>query len=467
MGAEVLLAAGAAVLAAVVAWLAASARGRAEGQAARTTLQARVASLEAVNDQLQKQLSQRELEIGDVRGALDSERVQRAEAEARREAGRENLEEQKRLLEQAREQLATTFTSLSANALRQNNAEFVTLARERIESQLEQRQQAIDALIAPLRDALARYEQQIEAIEASRQQAYGGLRQQLETLSLSNAELQRETGNLVTALRAPHIRGRWGELTLHRVVELAGMVPHCDFVEQVTVEGEAGRLRPDMIVRLPARREIVVDAKVPLAAYLDAISAPTPEARAEGFARHASQVRQHMTTLAGKAYWDEFGKAAELVVMFIPGEAFVSAAVEADPTLIEDGMTKRVVVATPTTLIALLRAIAYGWRQEELAENAAQISDLGKVLYDRLRTLGEHFNDVGRGLLRATSAFNKAVGSMESRVLPAARKFKDLRAATGDDLLRLETVDEQPRELSAPEFPQQLTTTEPPASETP
>ena len=456
-----------AVLGAVGAWLAVRARGRAEGQAARETLQARAAALETLTDELRKQLSQRELELGDLRGALEAERAQRAGAEARRDAERENLEEQKRLLEQARERLAETFTSLSTDALRRNSAEFVALARERIESQLEQRQQAIDALIAPLRDALARYEQQIEAIEASRQQAYGGLRQQLETLSLSSAELQRETGNLVTALRAPHIRGRWGELTLHRVVELAGMVPNCDFVEQVTVEGEAGRLRPDMIVRLPARREIVVDAKVPLAAYLDAISAPTPEARAGGFARHASQVRQHMTALAGKAYWEEFGKAAELVVMFIPGEAFVSAAVEADPTLIEDGMAKRVVVATPTTLIALLRAIAYGWRQEELAANAAQISDLGKMLYDRLQTLGEHFNDVGRGLLRATSAFNKAVGSLESRVLPAARKFKDLRAATGDDLLRLETVDEQPRELSAPEFPQQLTTAEPPASEAP
>lgn len=449
-------------MAALVTWLVVRTQARARGQAAREVLQARVAALEAQTAELRAQVVGGNREIESVRRELMTERSQRADADARLDEARKNLEAQRQLLDEARDKLAETFKALSSAALRQSNTEFVELARERIESQLEQRQQAIDALLAPLRDALARYEKQIDALEMSRQQAYGGLREQLETLSLSSAELQRETGNLVTALRAPHIRGRWGELTLHRVVELAGLVAYCDFVEQVTVDGETGRLRPDMIVRLPARREIIVDAKAPLAAYLDAISAPTPEERAAGFARHASQVRQHMTTLAGKAYWEEFGKAAELVVMFIPGEAFVSAAVETDPTLIEDGMVKRVVVATPTTLIALLRAIAYGWRQEQLAANAEQISELGKLLYDRLRTLGDHFNDVGRSLLRATSAFNKAVGSMESRVLPAARKFKDLAAATGEEIPRLETVDEHPRELAAPEFPQQLSTGEEP-----
>lgn len=427
------------VLGAVVAWLAARARG--------TALDSQVAEVRA-------QVVARERELDDARRDLLTERAQRADADARLDEARKNLEAQRQLLDDAREKLAETFKALSSDALRQSNQEFLQLADESFKG----RQQAIDTLVAPLNDALKRYEEQIKALEARRQEAYGGLRQQLETLSLSSAELQRETGNLVTALRAPHIRGRWGELTLHRVVELAGMVPYCDFVEQVTVEGEGGRLRPDMVVRLPARREIVVDAKAPLAAYLDAIAAPTPAERAAGFARHAAQVRQHMSALAGKAYWEEFGKAAELVVMFIPGEAFVSAAVEADPALIEDGMTRRVVVATPTTLIALLRAIAYGWRQEELAANAEQISELGRLLYDRLRTLGDHFNDVGRNLLRATTAFNKAVGSMESRVLPAARRFKDLKAATGDELARLETVDEQPRELTAPEFPQQLST---------
>jgi len=447
VGAELLVAAVGIALGVLVGWLVAGVRAHTAGQAVREALQARVAALETLTEELRKQIAEREREGGGLRASLEAARAERAAAEARRDAERANLEEQKRLLDDARGRLADTFSALSAEALRQSNAEFIALARERIESQ-----------VTPLHEALARYEQQIRALEASRQAAYGGLRQQLETLTLSSTELQRETGNLVAALRAPHIRGRWGELTLHRVVELAGMVPYCDFLEQVSVEGETGRLRPDMLVRLPLRREIVVDAKVPLSAYLDAIAAPTPEERAAGFARHAAQVRQHMTTLAGKAYWEEFATAAELVVMFIPGEAFVSAAVEVDPALIEDGMARHVVVATPTTLVALLRAIAYGWRQEELAANAAQISELGKLLYERLRTLGEHFNEVGRGLLRATSAFNRAVGSMESRVLPAARRFKDLRAGTGDELPRLEPVDEQPRELTAPEFPQQLST---------
>ena len=422
----------------VVAWL-----------VARQALQARVASLETLTDELRKQLTVRDLEVSDLRGAVESERTQRAQAEARWEAARQNVEEQKRLLEEARERLTDTFKSLSADALRQSSTAFL----ERADAQL-------GFAVKPLEEALKRYEEHVREIETARQQAYGGLETQLRILTSSSAELQRETGNLVTALRAPHIRGRWGEITLHRVVELAGMVEHCDFAEQVTVEGDSGRLRPDMIVRLPAGREIIVDSKVPLSAYLDATTAASAEERTAALLRHAQQVRQHMIALAGKAYWEEFGKAAELVVMFIPGESFVSAAVEVDPALIEDGMARRVVVATPTTLIALLRAIAYGWRQEQLATNAAQISDLGKHLYERLRTVGEHFNDVGRALLRATSAFNKAVGSMESRVLPAARRFKDLAAGTGEEIAPLETVDEQPRELTAPEYPQQLSTTE-------
>ena len=448
------LALGATVIGAVLAWFVAGAHFGARGRATVQTRDTRIAGLEAQVGELRAQATVRERELTRARDDLAGERTARADAAARLDETRQGLEQQRALLDEARDKLAETFKSLSSDVLRQSNESFLQLAEE----SLGHRQQAIEASINPLKEALDRYEQAAHTLETKREGAYGSLETQLRALASSSAELQRETGSLVSALRAPHIRGRWGELTLRRVVELAGMVAYCDFVEQVTVEGEEGRLRPDMIVRLPARREIVVDAKVPLAAYLDAVSAPTPEERAAGFARHASQVRQHMLTLASKAYWEEFGKAAELAVMFIPGEAFVSAAVEADPALLEDGMAKRVVVATPTTLVALLRAIAFGWRQEELATNAAQISELGKLLYDRLSTLGGHFNDVGRSLRQATAAFNNAVGSMESRVLPAARKFKDLKAATGEDLPLLKTVDEYPRELTAPEFPQQLTT---------
>ena len=464
MADALLLVVGAAVGGAL-AWALVHARLGGVAHAERAALQARVASLETLADELRKQLTQRDLESGDLRGALETERTARAQAEARGEAARVSVEEQRRLLDDARERLTDTFRALSADALRQSQSSLVEMAA----SQLGRRQEAIDAAVRPLQDALTRYEAHVRALEVTRQDAYGTLKEQLRSLASTNAELQRETGQLATALRAPNVRGRWGEITLHRVVELAGLTEHCDYGEQVTVEGEGGRLRPDMVVHLPGGREIVVDAKVPLAAYLEAIGAATPEERAGGFTRHAVQVRQHMTTLAGKAYWEQFTTAPELVVMFIPGEAFVGAAVEADPALLEDGMARRIVIATPTTLVALLRAIAYGWRQERIAGNAAQISDLGRQLYERLRTLGGHVEEVGGALARAVRAYNNAVGSLETRVLPAARRFRDLGAATGDDIETLTTLDQTPRPLTAPEYPQQLTTgeAEPRADEPP
>ena len=446
-----------ALLGGAMAWVVVRARLSGAAHAERAAVQARVAALEALSDELRKQLTQRDLETGDLRGALEIERAARAQAETRWDAARQSLEEQKGLLDTARERLTDTFKALSADALRQSQSSFLEMAA----TQLGRRQEAIDAAVRPLQDALARYEEHVRALEATRQDAYGTLKEQLRSLAVTNAELQRETGQLATALRAPNVRGRWGEITLHRVVELAGLTEHCDYGEQVTVEGQAGRLRPDMVVHLPGGREIVVDAKVPLAAYLEAIGGATPEERAGGFARHAVQVRQHMMTLSGKAYWEQFATAPELVVMFIPGEAFVGAAVEADPSLLEDGMTRRIVVATPTTLVALLRAIGYGWRQERVAANAAQISDLGRQLYERLRTLGGHVEEVGSTLGRAVRAYNNAVGSLETRVLPAARRFRDLGAAGGDDLETITTIDQSPRQLTAPEYPQQLTTDEP------
>ncbi|OLC38549.1 MAG: hypothetical protein AUH81_03915 [Candidatus Rokubacteria bacterium 13_1_40CM_4_69_5] len=444
------------IIGASLAWIVARGQYVAAALAEREVLGARLAATEALGDELRKQLTQHDLQVSELRHALEDERTLRAQAETRWEAARENLEAQRRFFDQAQGQLGDVFKALSADALRETNSEFLALAKERLEGELGRRQEALDNLVRPLQEALGRYEVQLRELEASRQQAYGSLEAQVRTLTLHSAELQRETGNLVTALRAPNVRGRWGEITLHRVVELAGMTAHCDYVEQVTVEGEHGRLRPDMVVHLPAGRQIIVDAKVPLAAYLDTVTAKTPEERAAGLARHAQQVRQHMTALAGKAYWEEFGKAAELVVMFIPGEAFVAAAVDVDASLIEDGMARQVVIATPTTLMALLRAIAFGWRQEQITTNAEEISELGRQLYDRLRILGEHFDEVGRSMARATAAFNRAVASMESRVLPAARRFRELGVATGGEIPVLEALDQQPRELNAPEFPRQL-----------
>ena len=461
--AEVLLLLAGLVVGSGLAWGLARGHYRARAIGEREALSARLAAAEAVGDGARKQLTQAELDLGEARQALERERMSRVQAELRVETARDNVEEQKRLLADAQARLTDTFKALSAEALRDSTANFAALAGDRLDAQLAQRQEAIDGLVRPLQDALRRYEEQVRALEATRQHAYGSLEEQLRALVSTSAHLQRETGNLVTALRGSQVRGRWGEVTLHRVVELAGMTQHCDFDEQVSVESETGRLRPDMVVRLPGGRQIVVDAKVPLSAYIDAMGAVTPEERRAALVRHAQQVRQHMALLANKSYWEEFAKSAEFVVMFIPGEAFVSAAAEVDPALIEEGMARRVVVASPTTLIALLHAGAYGWRQERIADNAAQISELGRQLYDRLRTLGDHFNDIGRSLKRATDTFNKAVGSMESRVLPAARKFRDLGAATGEDIGVLEAVDQLPRELAAPEFPRQLDVTEPPA----
>jgi DNA recombination protein RmuC len=436
-----------------VAWFTARAFTQARLVSEIQGRESRLGGAEATVDELRKQLSQRDLETSDLREALASAQTQRAQAETRWEAARQGMEEQRRLLDDAREGLGRSFEALSAEALRKSNTAFLELARQALDAHLNPREEAMKGLVQPLADSLGRYEQHLRELESTRQDAYGSLKEQLRALGLASEQLQRETSTLATALsRSSQARGRWGELTLRRVVELSGMTSRCDFSEQVSVEGGEGRVRPDVVVHLPDRREVVVDAKAPLSAYFEALNAARPEDRQAALARHAQQLRQHMTQLASKTYWADFPQSCDFVVMFIPGESFFSAAIEADGSLIEDAMARRIVIATPTTLIGLLLAIHHGWRQAQMAESAKHVEELGKELYERVRTLGRHFENIREGLVDATKAYNAAVGSLERRVLPAARKFEELGAASGDAIAPLNPIDEQPREVTAPEL---------------
>ncbi len=444
------------VVGALLAWLAATliCRTRALGEIAGE--RARAQAAEQLVAELRRQTEQRDRELADLDRTLQQERQAATEARTRMQVMQQAAEEQRRLLDEAGNRFADTFKALSADALLANNQSFLDLAKQSLEAilaeargDIDRRQQAIQSLVRPLHDALTRYDDQIRQLESKRDQDYGNLSAQLKELTSTEQRLQKETANLVTALRNPRVRGRWGELTLRRVVELAGLVDHCDFTEQKTVASENARLRPDLIVHLPVGRQVVVDAKVPLEAYLDALAAPSEDEQRAALVHHAQQVRTHLNALGVKAYWDQFPNTPEFVVMFIPGEAFLQAAVEVDPTLIEDGLSRRVVVATPTTLVAIMRAVAFGWRQEQIAENAKGTSNLGRQLYERLRTLAEHFADVGTSLGRAVTAYNKTVNSLETRVLTAARRFQELGAAAGEEILSLEPVDEAPRALAA------------------
>ena len=286
-------------------------------------------------------------------------------------------------------------------------------------------------MIKPVEQTLSQFKQQVQAIEITREGAYSGLRQQINSLMSTQDQLRNETANLVKALRAPQTRGRWGELQLRKVVEMAGMLDHCDFYEQESTDTDEGRLRPDMIIKLPGGRNMVVDAKAPLAAYLDSLEMLDDDLRAQKLKDHARQVKDHIAKLAKKFYWEQFQPSPDFVILFLPGEIFYSAALQADPSLIEAGVEQKVILATPTTLIALLRAVSYGWTQEALAENAKQISEIGKEMYDRIVTMYEHFEDMGKHLNNSTKAFNKAVSTLETRVLVTARRFKDLKAVSG------------------------------------
>ena len=358
----------------------------------------------------------------------------------------------------AREALGSTMKSLAADALATNNQSFLLLAKSQLEQlqqkgthDLDQRKQAVEHLVAPIKESLQKVDGKLQELEVARQGAYSELKEQVRQLTDSQKELRTETGNLVTALRSPVVRGRWGEMQLRRVVEMAGMLAHCDFVEQTSVRGDdGGRLRPDVVVRLPGGKQVVVDAKAPLQAYLDALEAKDEDTRRAFLADHARQIRDHIAKLSAKSYWSQFEQTPEFVVLFIPGETFFSAALEHDPTLIEEGVNQQVILATPTTLIALLRAVAYGWNQEKVAESARAVSELGRELYKRLATLTDHFSKVGRGLETAVRAYNDSVGSFERSVLPGARKLKDHGVSPPSELAELKEIEIAARSIKAP-----------------
>lgn len=353
--------------------------------------------------------------------------------------------------------LEHTFTALSARALQSNNQAFLQLAQETLKQfhiqakgDLDQKEKAVEELLKPIRQALEKTGEQIHLIEKERKEAYGSLTRYLETLSLTQQQLQGETRNLVQALRRPEVRGQWGELTLRRLAELAGMVEHCDFSEQVHTATENGHLRPDMIVRMPGGREIVIDVKTPLDAYLSAVEAADDETRRQHLAHHARKVRERVRELAGKAYWSQFQRAPDFVVLFIPGEQFLSAALDYDRTLIEDALEQKVILTTPTSFVALLRAVAYGWRQEQLAANADRIREIGSELYTRLGVFSEHLVKLGRSLEGAVNDYNRAIGSYESKVLPGARRFPEMGINAGRAMEEPRPIEKKLREPPTP-----------------
>jgi DNA recombination protein RmuC len=348
--------------------------------------------------------------------------------------------------------LTHAFRSLATDSLASNSELFLRMARETLgrdqavaEGALKERELAIRELVEPIRVALEKTEAQTRALEGERRDAFAQLRSQIETLANGQAQLQRETRNLVTALRRPEVRGRWGELTLRRVVELAGLAEHCDFTEQVQVSGETGTLRPDLIVHMPESRDLVVDVKTPLDAYLEALEAPSEDIRQLALKRHAQQVEQRVRELAGKSYWAQFERSPEFAVLFLPGDQFLAAALAERPDLLDNALERSVIIATPSTLIALLKAVAYGWRQSVVAENAATVRDLGKELYRRLGSFVGHLSRLGQRLGAAVEAYNGAVGSLERQVLPQARRFPELGVTADAPLTALDPIEQLTR----------------------
>ena len=355
-------------------------------------------------------------------------------------------------IEDSRKQLESSFSTLSQQALKLNNENFLTLAKEKLsqfqiqaEANLDKKEKSIETLLQPIQTALKQTEEQIQSIEKDRKESFGSLSQHLKIINETQADLRLETQNLVQALRRPEVRGQWGELTLKRIAELAGMVDHCDFYEQQQSETNDSRMRPDMIVRMPDQRELIIDAKTPLDAYLNAIQTTEIEIREQSLARHARNVRERMRELSSKAYWSQFKHSPDFVVLFIPGEQFLSAALEQDPQLLEDALKNKVILATPTSIVALLRAVAFGWRQIAVAENAEKIRELGEDLYHRLATFAEHLHKLGKNLDSSVEQYNKAIGSLDRQVLSGARKFTELGIEKKKPIPELRIVENLPK----------------------
>jgi len=436
-----------------------SAESRAVTAAELATLQSAVAERTARMETLLSELSTERLKSDSLQAEIARLTAEQSVVSTRAAADRESAAEKLALLDKAQAQLSDAFKALSSEALRSNNQSFVELAGETLKTfheqargDLSQRQQAIEEMVKPVRESLIKLDEKNQLIEKERVGAYEKLSEQVKNLLDTQNHLQQVTGNLVQALGTPRVRGRWGEIQLRRVVELAGMLEKCDFYQQQNATTDDGRLRPDLIVRLPGGTNIVVDAKAPLSAVLDAMDEPDEGRRRHKLQEHARLIRDHMAALSRKSYWEQFQPTPEFVVLFLPNETFFSAALQEDPSLIEIGVEQKVILATPTTLITLLKAVSYGWRQEQMAENARKIADLGRDLYKRVSDLGSHFAEVGQRLGKAVESYNRAVGSLESRVLVSARRFNDLGVGKDIEIAEVQPAAASPRILTSAEL---------------